>query len=879
MADSAPQGAMERDKPVTALCDQLDDVRAAVRRQVWGADLGGAEHARAGATDAGQDDGTSLRQLKEQEGGLRVVRELRTKSRAYTRLSRHPSVSPLAAAAAHDAGLGVKPRYGQEQRIPYPRELLNDPGILTRARKRRAATRRARSVGTSETGHKGQPFFQHANEQQSIELVVSCAELEGVPSAQQRLPNGAELAVCVQARLLLWRNGYWELHGSTEPVRHGQNPCFAKTFLVRMQREMLEEGKLSQTDGPSTWEAEGKCRVELHYRWGARATDPTHSPAGEALIGHMEFLIPRLLATPGQCLAERLDPSGRLAVRAVFVTAGLHQHATLRLRASLSASNSIAPIQPDTSASYFFTVSREIGSTASALSPYELIGRSENIVGRRTATLGCRDLSLSVHKLCYGNFETRLKVEVFQYDPLGQHKLVGNCTFRPVEALRFPAPIGSPSSHLRVQTMSLIDVSCVSDNTFNSSRVRLGSRPTSPIIDEDSDYSRRGLDEMVDEDQISNDETDQSSTADPSETKRLDPFSTLHCSLYSPAASSSSADQVVVGSVRVSLGVSQTKEIPSTLLRSGASSRTTQKVTDADSTTTQYDDMPMLHESLDGAYMRAIMCDETLVRTGDQAEHVEHALCHLAERRSAMSRLAELQRRQRSTTSYLQQSLNSRTTLRRQLRADAPHTFAESPMDRDARLFARFHSGVERERWLESQEQQAEELGEIKTILSQPRRRWQQETQVQQELSELVRTTRLSAENDHSYSMDGCQQHDGSPVLQPIEAVEEALAQVTQSRCLMSKNAAAGSWTSCKKEGISIDTTSQSRLNKRSSSVNEFAQQRQMSDNEEHCNSGGFLQASLLFTEALNAQLDPRTAHQKNVTRPRLLQVSGMQSA
>ena len=124
------------------------------------------------------------------------------------------------------------------------------------------------------------------------------------------------------------------------------------------------------TTGPPSWEAGGmKCRVELHYRWGAHATDATRSAAGEALIGHLEFPIRQLIDSPGRCLATRLEPAGRLAVRGILVTAGLHQQARIRLRASLSAAGTSATPQPATSASYFFTVSREIGSSASALSP------------------------------------------------------------------------------------------------------------------------------------------------------------------------------------------------------------------------------------------------------------------------------------------------------------------------------------------------------------------------------------------------------------------------------------------------------------------------------------------------------------------------------
>eukprot|EP01043_Picozoa_sp_COSAG02_P020454 COSAG02_NODE_1010_length_15227_cov_5.846774_5_plen_354_part_00 len=347
---------------VTDLCEQLDDVRAAVRRKVWG-EQGGSLNAvdGRGSTDgAGDDESQSdaaLRRLRAREQGLRAVRELRTRSRAHIRVSRHPSVSPLVSAAAYDAGLGVKPRYDRGQAIPYPREMLDDLGTLTRARKKRAAARRAKSARALPKMQWEQLGADSTIGRQSIELVISCAELEGVPSVQARQPKGAELAVCVQARMLLWRGECWELYGSTEPVRHGTDPAFAKSFLLRVSRESLEapgEPHLLRTrTGPFSWEAGGmKCRVELHYRWGARATDATQSAAGEALIGHIEFPIGQLMNTPGQCLATRLEPSGRLAVRGILVRAGLHQQATVRLRASLNGSDQPAT----TSASYFFVL-------------------------------------------------------------------------------------------------------------------------------------------------------------------------------------------------------------------------------------------------------------------------------------------------------------------------------------------------------------------------------------------------------------------------------------------------------------------------------------------------------------------------------------------
>eukprot|EP01043_Picozoa_sp_COSAG02_P020453 COSAG02_NODE_1010_length_15227_cov_5.846774_4_plen_542_part_00 len=506
-------------------------------------------------------------------------------------------------------------------------------------------------------------------------------------------------------------------------------------------------------------------------------------------------------------------------------------------------------------------------------------------MNRRTKSLGCRDFSLSTHKLCYGDFETKLKVSVFQYNPLGQHTLVGYGTFRPVEALRFPAPIGSPSSHLRVQTMSALDVSCVSKSSVDSSATRLGSRPNSPVSDQDSEVSQGSQDGHHEEDQGSDNETDASSTADLSEPEPLDPFSMLHCPLYSPPSSSGSVDRTIIGTLRLSLGLSETSEIPAALLPSRASSRTSDTVTDKKGRfrTGPPDRVPMLHESLDGDYMRAVMNDDTLMRKSDQEPYAEEALCHLAERRSAVSRLAELQRQHRSTAFQLQKSLDFRTVVRQQLRPSVARMVTESEEERDARLFAVLCRGTEREHWLQSEEQEAEELGEIETFLSQPQRRRKQEALMQQELTEHVRVTRQGSETHCEQSFDGDPKEESSRCFQPTEAVEEALEQVVQRRPLRNspnmQHATVGiSWKSGWRTPSSTNFMRESVISQRSDRADDDAEQRPNAGSEAECDPGGFLRASLLFTEALKTQIDPRTAHLKNVAQPNLLDISGRQS-
>jgi hypothetical protein len=356
----------------------------------------------------------------------------------------------------------------------------------------------------------------------------------------------------------------------------------------------------------------------------------------------------------------------------------------------------------------------------------------------------------------------------------------------------------------------------------------------------------------------------------------------LHCPLYAPTSSSGSGDRAIIGALRVSLGLSETNDIPAALLPSWASGRTSKTVKDR-MITGLPDRVPMLHESLDGDYVRAVMSNDTLLRKSDQELYAEQALCHLAERRNAVSRLAELQRQQRSTAFQLQQSLDIRTTLRQQLRPKVARMVTESAEERDARLFAVLHRGADRERWLQLEEHKAEELGEIETFLSQPQRRRKQEAQMQQELTERARATRQCPNTHSEHTFDGNHEDKGRRCFQPTEAVEEALEQVAQRRPLRNSSndelATVGTrWGSGWRSRSFVSTTRETETSQRSTRFGDVTEQRPSADSEVQCDPDRFLRASLLFTEALNSQIDPRTAHLKNVTQPNLLQVSGRQS-
>ena len=813
--------AVTMDRSATALCDSLEDIRTSVLRQVWwvpgAAASGGRGAARAGRGDDGTasptrhaDDQRARMQERRALSG-KVSRGLRAQRAAYSRNSGHP----VLAAAAADLGLGARASYTGAAHIAYPRELRHDGGVLTRARRQRAAVRRAASAGAVRVAYEPEP------ERQSIELAISCSQLEGVAS-KQPLGKGSKLAVCVEARLLLWRGEQWQMHGTTEAVRDGESPAFAKTFVVAAPLIWPDSSPRAGVElaGPS-WEAGGlRCRVELHYRWGQNATDSTQPAAGEALLGAIEFPLHRLMDTPGRCLATRLEPSGRLAVRGVPVEDGLHEQATVRLRARLFN----RPTDGLPFCSYFFTLAREIGASASALTPFELIARSEQIANRDYKSLGCRDLSLSAHKLCYGDTETRLMVSLFKYDPLGQHELIGEGRFSPAEALAYPPPMGAASSHLSRHTLSALDVSCVSDTSLNTSS--FSRRSTVAVVDASDDEIGDGIGAEL------HAGVDKSKVEDePQPEPEPDPFSVLSCPLY--------GDQHAVGTLRVSLGLSTLKELSSSIM-SNPTGECTRRVSSSPK--------PPMAEAADADYLRTLMADRPLAHS-DTAFLAEEALCHAEERAQASARFVELQRDRRSTATALSKSLKTRNVVHQQLPRSVARIVNESQAERDVRIFAVMKRGIDLEQRLRDKQAAAEEAGEWQSFLTLPKRRRQQQMQMERDLSEFSRE-RLSRGPESE------EQQEEEQVTfweQPVDAMTAALVRLND----------AGATT------LSGARTNPSTHRNGSGSRSGILQAHDPS---------GILAASLLFTEALSAQASG-TADAGGIAQPNLLEISGRQPA
>ena len=636
-----------------------------------------------------------IKRTKEQDAaGAVVLAKVLGERARYARRARHPATDggqggrapPGHGQGELDIGQATRTLYADDARIPYPRELRRDPGVLTRARRRRMAARR-RATDRRQPALSGRGDSAEPEERQTVELCLSCSELEGVPTRKGAgSQRGAKLSLCVCAKLLLLREGRWELHGTTEAVRDGTAPYFAKSFLL----EAPAGAALESADTTS-----GRCRVELHYRWGSRASDSAQAAAGETLLGHLEFRLPWLLTTPGRGLATRLPHGARLAVRAVPVSVpnALCEQATLRLRASVAASE----LPSANLATHFFKVSRELEASASGLSPYELVARSEQMVNTRKHTLGCRDLSLSVHKLCYGDLdEVTLLVELFRYCPLGNHTLLGGAKFKPAQALKYKPPVGGSSAHLSTHTytryvsqltpsgkyaLTPLDVSCSSAPVQKSAPQNSGSEAEEDAAEKDEQPALDPLDSESSDDEAEQEQPDTGETSDDDED--TDPFAMLRLALVDPDGKPAGALQVGLGITAppiqntTQLGVSQWSSW------SSASSQRQGRKPGVSGT---------LREEADEDFLRSLLQDSP-IKHSDHASHAKDMLSYVGARIEASASVEALRSERSAAAALLSQSLNVKRVMKEQLGHETAQTAFESESRRDARLFHLLGSG------------------------------------------------------------------------------------------------------------------------------------------------------------------------------------------
>ena len=196
-------------------------------------------------------------------------------------------------------------------------------------------------------------------------------------------------------------------------------------------------------------------------------------------------------------------------------------------------------------------------------------------------------------------------------------------------------------------------------------------------------------------------------------------------------------------------------------------------------------------------------------------------------------------------------------------------TFCFCFVCRDARIFATLRRGVEQEKRLLAEDAAAEEAGEYASYLTQPQRRRQQQIAMEQALAEKARVMRQTERTAAASTRRGGGEgqlaggsdasESGDAFVQPVEAMNAALAMLVQR--------SSPTPTNSQNNRRSIRTAvGSSRLSGNSrgggggggggSSTDSIGSSRSGGGLEENDHDPrGFLSASLLFTESLNAQL------------------------
>jgi hypothetical protein len=256
-----------------------------------------------------------------------------------------------------------------------------------------------------------------------------------------------------------------------------------------------------------------------------------------------------------------------------------------------------------------------------------------------------------------------------------------------------------------MHTMSALDVSCVSKTALDSSDSRLGARPGSQMdhdkldgdTDDDDDDEH---DEERDEERERGGEHPQHRRAGGKSRDALavaaerallkeqqqDPFAMLQCKLYAAgsggsSSSSSSSDRKVVGSLSVSLGLSDVKALSTSLLSSTTDGGVSTSRGGGGGSGGGGVPSVSMREAADGDYLRAMMSD-TPLKHSEGTEHTVQAFCHAEERTGAISRLEELQREQRGASATLRQSLDLRQAVNEQLRPSVARIVNETAGER-----------------------------------------------------------------------------------------------------------------------------------------------------------------------------------------------------
>jgi hypothetical protein len=284
------------------------------------------------------------------------------------------------------------------------------------------------------------------------ELVVSCAGLGGAAAAA----GGGQVALSVRAKLLVRRGVRWEEHGATEITQDGANPGFCKSFLMSWHPGTGVSAGTDVGMAPPHDHSRGRgglgsrCRIELHARWGGRAAEGAvrggkFPGAAETLLGACEFWLAVLMRSDSRCVAVKLGDGGQLAVRGVPVRRrrrvddrkgdGPRGLWPPPHRAHVTIAMQVVGLGPASSASYFFTILRQIEAGGTSFGEHELVARAEAAPSVRQPSA---TVQLSAHKLCFGDERVPVLLRLHRHAASGYHEHVGSVRFVPQHVLSTP---------------------------------------------------------------------------------------------------------------------------------------------------------------------------------------------------------------------------------------------------------------------------------------------------------------------------------------------------------------------------------------------------------------------------------------------------------
>ena len=258
---------------------------------------------------------------------------------------------------------------------------------------------------------------------------VQAAELESVRTeltvALSGIPRLEKTGACVRAFavLFVWTqttggdddeddelpHSEWVEYGRTETVQHGTSPDFTRSFFLDL---LGKHATGSATPAPAQ-----RCRLNVYSRV---STSPRL--ADQVVLGQHEFTLSDLFHVPGSTDRCKLpDNNGYATVKMTRV-----QNDNFSVSVAVSGSNFRVDedFMKDKASllDLFFVLYR--GGEGGDVTNVEAIYRSD--VCWQTDVPRWKAVEMTLHRLCAGNLDHELLFEVYDWDNMGDHLLLGS---------------------------------------------------------------------------------------------------------------------------------------------------------------------------------------------------------------------------------------------------------------------------------------------------------------------------------------------------------------------------------------------------------------------------------------------------------------------